>query len=198
MSADAGAADAEDAAAGQGAGQGADTAGGVAGRRLEVQPPDVARLAKVVFALLVVACGAAFIVTQRLKHTPTAVQDFKLTPFFSPTPKGHIKEEEISFKLAQADRVTVTVIDSDEQTVATLVDGWPVVRYKQFSLRWDGRRGTASARTARVALGPLGTTIVTPVNTGAPAPAGEYHVKVRLREQNKTVISPNGFTLVRP
>ena len=202
MSADADAAGAEDAAAGsgadRGAGPGADTGRGVAGRRWEVQPPEVAKLARVVFALLVVACGAAFIVTQRLKHTPTAVQDFKLTPFFSPTPKGHIKEARISFKLAQADRVTVTVIDSSEQAVATLVDEWPVVRYKQFSLRWNGRRGTARARTARVALGPLGTTIVTPVNTGSPAPAGEYHVEVRLREQKKTVISPNGFTLVRP
>lgn len=178
-------------------------AGVVAGRsapsrRLGAQPPDVARLARIVFALLVLACGAAFIITQRLKHTPTAVQDFKLTPFFSPTPVGHIKEEQISFKLAHADRVTVTVIDADERTVATLVSDWPVVRYKQFSLRWNGRRGTASARTTRVARGPLGTTIVTPLNTGAGAPAGEYHVRVRLREQDKTVISPGGFTLVRP
>ena len=48
------------------------------------------RLARAVFALLVVACFAAFFVTQRLKHTPTAVQAFKLTPFFSPTRAGHI------------------------------------------------------------------------------------------------------------
>lgn len=165
---------------------------------MRAQPAEVARLARVVFALLVVACGAAFIVTQRLKHTPTAVQSFELTPFFSPTPVGHIKEAQISFKLARADRVTVTVIDAAERTVATLVSGWPVVRYKQFSLRWNGRRGAADARDTRVTPGPLGTTIVTPLNTGAPAPAGEYHVRVRLREQNKTVISPNGFTLVRP
>ena len=37
-------------------------------------------LARVVFALLVLACFAAFFLTQRLKHTPTAVQRFKLTP----------------------------------------------------------------------------------------------------------------------
>jgi hypothetical protein len=158
--------------------------------------PAAERLARVVFALLVVACFAAFIVTQRLKHTPTAVQDFKLTPFFSPTPAGHIKQERISFKLARADDVTVTILDSSEHVVATLVRDRPVARYKQFSLRWNGREGTASAHA--VTLGPEGTTIVTPVNTGPPAPAGEYHVRVALREQNRSVISPNGLTLVRP
>ena len=158
--------------------------------------PAVDRLARVVFALLVLACGAAFIVTQRLKHTPTAVQSFELTPFFSPTPVGHIKAEQISFKLANAEPVTVTVVGSAENTVATLVREYWVARYKQFSLRWNGRGGTARSHT--VAAGPLGTTIVTPVNTGRPAPAGEYHVRVYLHDQRRSVISPTGFTLVRP
>lgn len=157
--------------------------------------PFTDRLAQIVFALLVLACFAAFILTQRLKHTPTAVQDFKLTPFFSPTPTGHIKQEHISFKLAGADEVTVTIIDSAEHTVATLVRDRPVVRYKQFSLRWNGRTG--SARGYTVAIGSEGTTIVTPVNIGPPAPAGEYRVRVILREQSRSVISPSGFTLVR-
>jgi hypothetical protein len=163
---------------------------------VDASGPGVDRLVQVVFGLLVIACAGAFILTQHLKHTPTAVQDFKLTPFFSPTPVGHIKEELISFKLARADRVTVTVLDSDERTVATLVRERAVVRYKQFSLRWNGRAGPARRYT--VAIGLEGTTIVTPVNLGPPAPAGEYHVQVFLREQNRTVLSPNGFTLVRP
>ena len=148
------------------------------------------------FAALVIACFAAFAITQRLKHTPTAVQEFDLTPVFSPTPAGHIKEELISFKLARAEQVTVTIIDSDEDTVATLVRNRPVVRYKHFSLRWNGRQGTARRYT--VAGGPDGTTIVTPVNTGRPAPAGEYRVRVSLRDQRRSVLSPSGFTLVRP
>ncbi len=152
-------------------------------------------LARVVFAALVVACFAAFIITQRLKHTPTAVQSFKLTPIFSPNPAGHIKTERISFKLAKADEVTVTILDSEENEVATLVRDRPVTRYKQFSLRWNGREGEAHAYTVRG--GPDGTTIVVPVNTGSPAPAGEYRVKVSLREQHKTVLSPSSFTLVR-
>jgi hypothetical protein len=131
-------------------------------------------LARAVFALLVLGCFAAFFVTQRLKHTPTAVQRFQLTPVFSPTPTGHIKEELISFKLAKGDEVTVTIVDSAENTVATLVRDRPVVRYKQFSLRWNGVTGT-----------------------GRPASAGEYRVRVDLREQHRSVFSPRSFTLVR-
>jgi hypothetical protein len=153
-------------------------------------------LARVVFAALVLACLAAFVITQRLKHTPTAVQRFELAPIFAPVPTGHIKAEPISFKLANAEPVSVTIVDSAERTVATLVRDRPVARYKQFALRWNGREGTAYIKT--VAAGPDGTTIVTPVNTGAPAPAGEYHVRVYLQEQRRAVLSPTGFMLVRP
>lgn len=131
-------------------------------------------LARAVFALLVLACFAAFFVTQRLKHTPTAVQHFQLTPFFSPTPAGHIKEEHVSFKLSRVDTVTVTVVNSAGNTVATLARNRPVARYKQFKLRWNG--ATAGGR---------------------PAPAGEYRVRVSLREQHRSVFSPRNFTLVR-
>ncbi|HYM54462.1 MAG TPA: hypothetical protein VES97_03810, partial [Solirubrobacteraceae bacterium] len=127
-------------------------------------------LARIVFALLVVACFAAFFVTQRLKHTPTAVQLFKMTPRFSPTRSGHDKQEAISFKLAQADEVTVAIIDARGNVVATLVRDRPVPRYKQFSLRWNGRRGTA--RDYRDLSTPAGHTIVVPDNRGALAPAG--------------------------
>lgn len=156
----------------------------------------VDRLARVVFALLVLACFAAFILTQRLKHTPTAVQDFKMTPRFSPTPAGHIKAERISFKLAKADTVTVTVVNSRERAVATLVRDRPVSRYRQFALRWNGRSGPP--RSGSVTIEPSGKTIVSPVNAGPPAPAGEYRVRVFLRDQDRTVLSPNAFTLVRP
>jgi hypothetical protein len=159
------------------------------------RPAQTDRLAQIVFALLVLACFAAFFVTQRLKHTPTSVQRFKLTPIFSPNPTGHIKEEHISFKLANADEVTVTILDVNGDRVATLVRDRPVVRYKQFSLRWNGRRG--EARRYTTLSGADGTTIVVPVNTGTPAPAGEYRVKVSLREQHRSVLSPSGFILVR-
>jgi hypothetical protein len=157
--------------------------------------PGSDSLARIVFGLLVLACFAAFLITQRLKHTPTAVQDFKRTPFFSPYPSGHIKQEAISFKLASADQVTVTIIDSSGDTVATLVSGHPVARYKVFSLRWNGRRGTAHSYTTLKS--PRGLTILVPDNQGALAPAGEYRVRIGLRHHSP-VLSPFSFTLVAP
>ncbi|HXP37894.1 MAG TPA: hypothetical protein VN817_09020 [Solirubrobacteraceae bacterium] len=154
------------------------------------------RPACLVFALLVLACFVAFFLTQHLKHTPTAVQSFKLTPYFSPTPGGHLKTERISFKLAQADEVTATIVSASGATVATLLADVPVARYKQLSLRWNGRGGRARKLTD--AAGPRGSRVITPLNTGRAAPAGEYRVRVSLRKQRRTVLSPRGFKLVRP
>ena len=158
--------------------------------------PRADPLAGVVFAALVLACLAAFFVTQRLKHTPTPVQRFKRTPRFSPYPSGTDKLEQISFKLARADSVTVTVVDTSGNGVATLVSGFPVPRYKQFSLRWNGRRGAASGYT--VAHTAAGHAYLIPHNRGPLAAPGEYRVRVMLREQARTVESPWTFTLVGP
>ena len=152
------------------------------------------RPAQVVFAVLVLACFAAFFLTQRLKHTPTAVQLFELTPRFSPGAPGPLAEERISFKLAKADAVTVAIIDAQGNVVATLVHDHPLLRYKQFSLRWNGRRG--SARSYTVTASPHGRTIVLPATEGSLAPPGEYRVRVSLREQDRSVLSPRSFTLV--
>jgi hypothetical protein len=152
-------------------------------------------LARIVFASLVLACLAAFLVTQRLKHTPTVVQNFKLATAFSPYPTGHTKQESISFKLAQADAATVTIVDSHGDTVATLVHDRPLPRYKQFSLRWNGRRGTA--RRYRQIVTAAGHAILVPVNQGKLAPPGEYRVRVSLRRQGRSLLSPRVFTLER-
>jgi hypothetical protein len=152
-------------------------------------------IARIVFAVLLIACLAAFLITQRLKHTPTAVQEFKLTPYFSPYPGGHLKQAAISFKLARAEQVTVTMIDASGDTVATLVHDYPVARYHTFSLRWNGRRG--SAHRVRRTLSPKGFAIFTPVNEGARASAGEYRVRVAL-QHHRAVLSPLDVTLVAP
>jgi hypothetical protein len=149
-----------------------------------------------VFALLVVACFGAFFVTQRLKHTPTLVQRFELTPFFAPAPHGgHVKLEAISFKLSHSDEVTVTIVDSTGNDVATLLRDHALARYKQFSLRWNGRRGSAS-RFAFVST-ESGRAVLLPLTRGAPAPAGVYRVRVSLRNEHRSVQSPRTFTLVR-
>jgi hypothetical protein len=160
--------------------------------------PSAQQLARITFVLLVLACFAAFFVTQRLKHTPTAVQRFELTPRFSPTPAGHVKEARISFKLARGDAVTVTIENSAGDTTATLVRDWPVPRYKQFSLRWNGHTGTARRfGFVHVPGHAGGVTSVKPSNDGSLAPAGEYRVRVNLRRQRRSVQSPRELTLVR-
>jgi hypothetical protein len=163
---------------------------GAAPRRTHGEPREAQRLARVVFAVLVVACFAAFIVTQRLKHTPAAVQNFEMDKAFYPTaaaaascrgkvPKKLVNEtkriEYISFKPAQADEVTVEVVNSANQSVATIVRDLPAQRYKQLSLCWNGQRG--------------------PTESGGLAPPGEYRLKVRLHSQELTRYSPESFTL---
>ena len=80
--------------AGADAGRLAPSNGAVKARRGPADP-----LAGVVFGCLVAACLGAFFLTQRLKHTPTAVQTFELTPLFSPHRGARLEQEAISFKL---------------------------------------------------------------------------------------------------
>jgi hypothetical protein len=152
-------------------------------------------VAGIVFAVLVVACFAAFLITQRLKHTPTAVHRFELSTAFSPYPGSHANLEEIAFELANAEPVTVAIIDSNGNTVATLVSDFPAPRYKDVSLRWNGRRGTAH-RLGHL-ITPAGRSIPVPDNEGAIAPPGEYRVSLSLRNHGQ-VLLPRSFSLVRP
>jgi hypothetical protein len=149
------------------------------------------RLAGVVFAVLVVGSFAAFAATQRLKHTPTAVQNFEMTPAFNPRHKpaarcrsrvprrlvGHSAGVEyVSFKTSQANRVTVAVVNAAGGEEAMLVRDLPVERYKQVSLCWNGQRG--------------------PRERGGLAPAGEYRLRVNLQSGgHPSVYSPKSFTL---
>jgi hypothetical protein len=162
----------------------------------EQRDPGAETLGRVVFAALVIACAAAFFITQRLKHTPTAVQRFERTPRFSPYHSGRHKLEQISFKIAHADRVTVSIVDTKGDVTATLVRGLQVPRYKQISLRWNGRRGTA--RRYALTYTASGRSVIVPHNTGRLAPPGEYRVRVSLRGENRSVLSPWSFTLVAP
>jgi hypothetical protein len=164
--------------------------------------PEVSRrgpgdpLGRIVFAVLVLACFGAFFLTQRLKHTPTVVQTPKLAPYFSPYPGGHVPLEAISFKLASADHVTVTVIDSDGNGVATLVRELPVPRYKTLSLRWDGRRGVAHAYTVTVSDSGRTKHLIPHIH-GPLAKPGEYRVRVSFRHHDALNL-PRSFRLVGP
>jgi hypothetical protein len=162
----------------------------------EARAAAAEQLARVVFGLLVLACFAALIATQRLKHIPTPVQEARLTPSFAPASGGARGLEAISFKLRAADEVTVTVESHSGATVATLVRDRPVARYRRLSLRWDGHEGEAHGYT--LLRSPHGYESLLPRIRGPLAPAGRYGVRVRLRAQDRTIPFPRDFTLVGP
>ncbi len=171
-------------------GEGAETHPGPRDRR---HGSEARTLGAVVFAGLVLACFAAFLATQRLKHTPTAVQSFEMNSAFHPTRapaascRGRVpaalvnattRIEYLSFKLARADAVTVEIVDAAGDDVATIVRDLPAERYKQLSLCWNGHRG--------------------PAQRGRLAPPGEYRLRVILRRQDRSVYSPRSFALRGP
>lgn len=140
--------------------------------------------------MVVLACFAAFAVTQRLKHTPPTVQNFEMDTAFYPTSRaaarcrGRVPErlvnatrrvEYVSFKLAQVGTVTVAVINAAGGEEAQLVHDLPVERYKQVSLCWNGQRGTRQR--------------------GGAAPPGEYRLRVSVRGRELPVYSPESFAL---
>lgn len=164
--------------------------GGSAARRSRGETGQAQRLARVVFAVLVVGCFAAFVATQRLKHTPTPVQEFKMDEAFHPTRvpaaacrgrvpaslvNSSVRVEYLAFKIAQADAVTVEIVDSANDRVATIVRDLPVARYKPLSLCWNGQLG--------------------PTERGGLAPAGEYRLLVHLHNQDLTRYSTRSFRL---
>jgi hypothetical protein len=164
--------------------------GGSAARRSYGETGQAQRLARVVFGVLVVACFAAFVATQRLKHTPTPVQEFKMDEAFHPTRvpaaacRGRVparlvnsseRVEYLAFKIARADGVTVEIVDSANSRVATIVRDLPVQRYKPLSLCWNGQLG--------------------PTESGGVAPPGEYRLLVHLHNQDLTRYSTRSFRL---
>ena len=92
--------------------------------------------------------------------------------------------------------MTVTIVDSAGDTVATLLTDYPAPRYRTFSLRWNGRRGTAH-RYGHIVT-PDGRSILVPKNEGKLAPAGEYRVELNLRDRGQQVLLPRSFALVKP
>ncbi len=154
------------------------------------------RLARVVFALLVLGGFIALLVTQRLKHTPPLVASYKLARVIAPNSSGQSKEERIAFKLSKADLVTVSIESASEEVVATLVRDLPVKRYKTVSLRWNGHRGTATGYG--VLRRADGYTTLLPVNRGPIAAPGEYTVRLTLRKEARSVPLPRTFKLVGP
>jgi hypothetical protein len=156
------------------------------------------RLAVAVFAALVLATIGGLFAAQSLKHAPSAVQGFLLAPSFRPASAP----EAISFRTSRRDAVTVVIVGSAGETVATLVRDLPWQAYLRLCLEWNGRRGDGGVlrRHGAPVLRPLGRCQEAPAlvpPAGSPAPAGEYRVRVSLAREGATVLSPASFSLLR-
>jgi flagellar hook assembly protein FlgD len=117
---------------------------------------------------LLVATVAAFAVTERLKLVRSPIQETRLDRgLFSPVCGCETDGVQIGFRLRRADRITLTIVDSEGRRVRTLIrelrlPAGPV------TARWDGRD-----------------------ESGAVVPEGAYKPRVHLARQRRTIELPN-------
>lgn len=126
------------------------------------------RAARIVFALLVLATLAAFVVGQRLKSSPPLVVRPWVDRVFSPAAAEPAKRRaKISFWIVRDDRVTVSIVNDQGRIVRTVVDGVELPRRVRRTWWWDGR-----------------------TDEGAVVPDGAYRVRVALLRQGRTIDLP--------
>jgi FlgD Ig-like domain len=125
------------------------------------------RVARVTFLVLLGATFAAFFVAQRLKNAPSVVQRLMVNYTFSPNGDGRYDAAHITFRIKQADDVTVEILDSDGDPVRTLMDDKHLDAYKPIdpSLKWDGRD-----------------------DDGQLVPDGRYKIRITLRHLGRALI----------
>ncbi|MDQ5808632.1 MAG: hypothetical protein M3320_08155, partial [Actinomycetota bacterium] len=122
------------------------------------------RLAAGVFAALVVATFAAFLVAQRLKSEPSVVQRIMGATVFSPNQDSRFDRMRVSFTLSETDEVRATVIDDEGDPVATLDESLKITEWRQARVEWDGM-----------------------TDDGERAPDGRYRIRLTLERQGRTV-----------
>jgi FlgD Ig-like domain len=119
-----------------------------------------------VFAALVVATVGAFFVTTRLKRSTPVIEQLTFRRSFSPNGDGRFDMALFAFRLRRTDEVTVSMVTRDGDEVRTLVRDVLLAGRQRHRFRWDGRN-----------------------DAGRVAQDGEYHLRVGLRRQGRTVTS---------
>jgi hypothetical protein len=131
-----------------------------------------ATVAKIVFALLVVATVGAFFVTQRLKRSAPVVRHVVLPLYISPNGDGRKDRAVIKFRLPKADdRVTVSITDANGDEVRRLAERRLGKGRHRFV--WNGRDGSGSI-----------------------PPDGFYYLRVVLAGQGRGTTARRGIQLV--
>lgn len=128
--------------------------------------------ARAIFALLVAATFGAFFVAQRLKHTPTVLQEVKGKRVFSPNGDGFKDVLRVRFQIKNTDVISVDAIDEDDRIVASLLEDRRLRAGTPVRVRWNGRD-----------------------EAGQRLPDGVYRLQVVLRNEGRTVVMRRRFRL---
>ena len=112
------------------------------------------------------ATVGAFFVTTRLKRSTPVIEQLTFRRSISPNCDGRFDAALFSFRLRRTDEVTVAIVNRDGDEVRTLAADVLLEGGRRHRFRWDGR--TEARRVA---------------------PDGEYHLRVGLRRQGRSVTS---------
>lgn len=118
------------------------------------------------FAALVFATVGAFFVTTRLKRSTPVIEQLTFRRSISPNGDGRFDAALFAFRLRRTDDVTVAIVNRDGDEVRTLAADVLLQGGRRHRFRWDGRN-----------------------QAGRVAPDGEYHLRVGLRRQGRSVTS---------
>ena len=124
-------------------------------------------LSTTLLLLLLVATTVAFAITEGLKLEPSPIRSVYVDKVFSPTCDCDSNAATVRFRLRQADRMTLSIVDGNEHQVRTLV-GSAQTKSGIVTASWDGRD-----------------------NAGAIVPDGEYRPRVHLQRAHRTIVLPN-------
>lgn len=122
-------------------------------------------------SVILVATGAAFVITEKLKLTPAAIFGTRVSKNFSPVCACATDNAAIGFRLRRGGRVQVDVIGEGGALTRRLA-------HRRFhagllSFRWFGRN-----------------------QTGGLSADGDYKIEVRLFSEHRTIVLPNTIRLV--
>jgi hypothetical protein len=121
----------------------------------------------VVLALLG-GTAVAFGVSERLKLERAPIASPEITKIFSPVCECDRGEAEIAFRLREAGRVSVAIVDEEGEVVRELVERRRVPAGGRFETAWDGRD-----------------------DEGSVVAEGIYRPRLRLTRDRRTIILPN-------
>jgi FlgD Ig-like domain len=125
------------------------------------------RLLPTLIVLVLLGCTvAAFAFTERLKLDKSPISRMQVDSEFSPVCNCPTDIARIAFRLAKADRMTLSVVDAEKRTVRTLTNDRLTSGFRRYA--WNGRD-----------------------NDGNIVPPGRYGIRIQLGELDRTFFPPN-------